>query len=141
MSSLLKNTAGQHTDFCLVVAATGAALTGATVTVYVDKDGTQTVAAGSVTELKTSAVGYGAYSFAPTQADTNAVNIGYLFVASTAVPVFQSFHTDDTTVAQVGVNVVNWNGTVVASPATAGIPDINVKNMNNVAATAITTIK
>lgn len=32
-------------------------------------------------------------------------------------------------------------GTVFATPATAGIIDVNVKNMNNVAATAITTIK
>jgi hypothetical protein len=31
-------------------------------------------------------------------------------------------------------------GTVIAAPATAGIRDVNVKNMNNVAATAITTI-
>lgn len=37
-------------------------------------------------------------------------------------------------------NVVQWNGTNVSSPATAGIPDINVKNMNNIAATSITTI-
>jgi hypothetical protein len=44
------------------------------------------------------------------------------------------------TTAQLGVNVVNWNNTVVATPATAGIPDINVKNMNNVAGTSITTI-
>jgi hypothetical protein len=33
------------------------------------------------------------------------------------------------TTAQLGVNVVNWNNTVVATPATAGIPDINVKNI------------
>lgn len=33
-----------------------------------------------------------------------------------------------------------WNGTAVSSPATAGIPDVNVKNMNNVAATSVTTI-
>lgn len=45
------------------------------------------------------------------------------------------------TTAQVGVNVVNWNNTVVASPATAGIPDVNVKNMNNVSGSAITTVK
>lgn len=32
-------------------------------------------------------------------------------------------------------------GTIFATPATAGILDANVKNMNNVAATAITTIK
>lgn len=38
-------------------------------------------------------------------------------------------------------NVKFWNGTAVATPATAGIPDVNVKNMNNVAATPITTIK
>lgn len=34
-----------------------------------------------------------------------------------------------------------WNGTQVATPATAGIPDVNVKNMNNVAGTSITTVK
>lgn len=33
-----------------------------------------------------------------------------------------------------------WNGTAVSSPATAGIPDVNVKNINNVAATSVTTI-
>lgn len=38
------------------------------------------------------------------------------------------------------VDVALWNGTAVSSPATAGIPDVNVKNMNNVAATPITTI-
>lgn len=38
------------------------------------------------------------------------------------------------------VDVALWNGTAVSSPATAGIPDVNVKNMNNVAATSITTI-
>lgn len=38
------------------------------------------------------------------------------------------------------VDVTSWNGTAVSSPATAGIPDVNVKNMNNVAATSITTI-
>lgn len=38
------------------------------------------------------------------------------------------------------VDVTSWNGTAVSSPATAGIPDVNVKNMNNVAATSITTV-
>ncbi len=32
------------------------------------------------------------------------------------------------------VDVTFWNGTAVSSPATAGIPDVNVKNINNVAA-------
>lgn len=38
------------------------------------------------------------------------------------------------------VDVVDWLGTAVTA-ATAGIPDTNVKNMNNVSASAITTIK
>lgn len=32
------------------------------------------------------------------------------------------------------VDVTHWNGTAVATPATAGIPDVNVKNINNVVA-------
>jgi len=39
------------------------------------------------------------------------------------------------------VNLTQILGTAVSTPATAGILDTNVKNMNNVAATAITTIK
>lgn len=31
-------------------------------------------------------------------------------------------------------NVTQWNGTTVSTPATAGIPDVNVKNINNVVA-------
>lgn len=38
------------------------------------------------------------------------------------------------------VDVTFWNGTAVASPATAGIPDVNAKNINNVATTSVTTI-
>lgn len=38
-----------------------------------------------------------------------------------------------------GVNQIL--GTAVSTPATAGVLDVNVKNMNNVAATSITTIK
>lgn len=37
-------------------------------------------------------------------------------------------------------NVTKWNGTTVATPATAGIPDVNAKNINNVATTSVTTI-
>jgi hypothetical protein len=38
-------------------------------------------------------------------------------------------------------DVVKWNGTAVSSPATAGIPEVNVKNINNVSTSAVTTIK
>lgn len=38
------------------------------------------------------------------------------------------------------VDVTSWNGTAVSSPATAGIPDINVKNIGNQTASASGTI-
>jgi hypothetical protein len=31
----------------------------------------------------------------------------------------------------VDANLLKWNGTAVSSPATAGVPDVNVKNYNN----------
>lgn len=40
----------------------------------------------------------------------------------------------------VDANAVQWLDTAISAPATAGVPDVNVKNMNNVAATSITTI-
>lgn len=39
------------------------------------------------------------------------------------------------------IDNVYYRGTAYPAPATAGVPDINVKNMNNVSASAITTIK
>lgn len=83
MAVLKKNTAGQNLTFCLVNASTGAALTGATVTAKRSVDGAaQASATGSVTEL-----GNGQYNFAASQADTNGDLIGYLFTASSAIPV------------------------------------------------------
>lgn len=38
------------------------------------------------------------------------------------------------------VDVTHWNGTAVSSPATAGIPDVNVKNIDNDAASASGTV-
>lgn len=40
----------------------------------------------------------------------------------------------------VAANVTQWNGTNVASPATAGIPEVNVKNINNVSSSSVTTV-
>lgn len=37
-------------------------------------------------------------------------------------------------------NVTQWNGTAVATPATAGVAEVNVKNVNNVSASAVTTV-
>jgi hypothetical protein len=43
--------------------------------------------------------------------------------------------------AATGLDITKILGTAISAPATAGILDVNVKNMNNVAGTAITTIK
>lgn len=40
----------------------------------------------------------------------------------------------------VPADVTKWNGTAVSTPATAGIPEVNVKNVNNVSASSVTTI-
>ncbi len=105
-----KNTAGQTIGFALVVASTGAALTGATATVYRVLDGgAQAAATGTVTEK-----GNGQYSFAFSQADTNA-NLGsFLFTAATAVPVEKTvvFTVMNPTVVDFGLNAA----TVPASP-------------------------
>ena len=78
-----KNTASQYIYFCLVNATTGGALTGATVTAYRALDnGAQASATGTTTELAN-----GQYRFNLSQADTNAENGSYLFVATNAVPV------------------------------------------------------
>lgn len=38
------------------------------------------------------------------------------------------------------VDVTTWNGTAVSSPSTAGIPEVNIKNINNVSAASVTTV-
>ena len=86
---MLKNTAGQRFFFGLVAAADGTALTGATVTVKRALDGAaQASATGTVTEL-----GGGQYRFNPSQADTNADHIGFLFTATGAVAVSANIET------------------------------------------------
>lgn len=79
----------------------------------------------------------GWYQFCPPNAAFNsgAANVGFHLKGATnmaPLPIEVDLN------AQVDVEF--WQGTAVATPATAGIPDINVKNMNNIAATSITTI-
>ena len=63
MASLQKNVASQNITFCLVNATTGAALSGASVTVKVTKDnGSQAGGSGTVTGS-----GNGQYNYGPTQ--------------------------------------------------------------------------
>ena len=136
MASLKKNVASQNVTFCMISATTGAADASATVTAYVSKDGTQAAASGSVSNL-----GNGQYNYAPTQAETNATDVGLFFTATGDIPVNLDFHTDVVDAnGFVSVHLADILGTAVSTPATAGILDVNIKNMNNVAATSITAV-
>ncbi len=79
-----KNVANQSIFFTMVNATTGAADASATVTVKytIDNGGTQQSSGGSTTNL-----GNGQYRYVPTQAETNGNQIGFLFTATSDVPV------------------------------------------------------
>jgi hypothetical protein len=110
MASLRKNVASQNFTICLVNSTNGAPLTGATVSVNVTKDnGAQASGGGTVTEA-----GNGQYNYAPTQAETNATDVGFVFTATNAVPVNVDFHPDFTDAAglqQVDVTSINGSAT------------------------------
>lgn len=112
-----KNTSGQYLYFGLVAASTGSALTGATVTAVRSIDGAaQGAATGTVSEP-----GNGQYQLAMSQADTNGNNIGFLFTASTAVPVSISI----VTTAANPTDSVRFGLTALpnaAAGATGGLP-------------------
>ena len=105
--------------------------TGLTCTVNISKSGAAFGAAGgTVTE-----VANGWYKVALNTTDTNtAGDLAFYITATGADDTDFVDQVVDPTAANLGVNVVNWNNTVVATPATAGIPDVNVKNINNAAA-------
>src|SRR6516162_4696223 len=138
MASLQRNVASQNVTFVLVNATTGAAdATGTGLAGFVTKDnGAQAGTAGTFTN-KTN----GQYNYAPTQAETNATDVGFLFTATGDIPLNIDFHTDNVDAGgNLQIDVVKWNGTAVAAPATAGIPDVNVKNINNVSGASVTTV-
>lgn len=116
MASLQKNVASQNFTFAMINASTGGADTGLTVTVYVTKDnGAQATGSGTVTEA-----GHGQYNYAPTQAETNATDVGFICTATGAIPVNLDFHTDVVDAngfLEVGVQAVN--GVTLAAQALA----------------------
>jgi hypothetical protein len=134
MAGLQKNVAGQNMTFCMVNVSTGAALTGATVTAKVSKDGTQGSGGGTVTEL-----GSGQYNYAPSQADTNATNAGFLFTATNAVPVNLDFHTDIVDASGYpSVNAVDIAGQTITAAAGVTFPT-SIASPTNITAGTITT--
>ena len=123
MASLSKNVASQNITFALITTA-GAAATGKTVGVFVTKDnGAQGSGAGTVTEP-----GNGQYNYAPTQAETNAVDVGFLFTATGCVPENLDFHTDQVDGnSLLKVDVVDIAGSAVStSSAQLGVNTVNI---------------
>jgi hypothetical protein len=107
----------------------------------------------AVRHATVTASAYDAYGFYKVTLDTTDTGtLGILLVtyqdATTLLPVWMYFAVVPANVYDcvingtdnLDVNVQEWNDAAVASPATAGIPDVNVKNINNVAATSVTTI-
>ncbi len=80
---LRKNVAGQFVYLAAVNATTGAALTGATISMRRSIDGTFAAGGATITED----TGLGFYKVALTQADTNGNDIGYFFTATNMVPI------------------------------------------------------
>lgn len=116
MSGLKKNVASQNITFVMVSATTGGADASATVSVHVTKDnGSQASGGGSVTNS-----GNGQYNYGPTQAETNASNVGFLFTATGDIPVNFNFYPE----------VVDSNG----------LPQVDVEYINAVATSSVTAI-
>lgn len=92
---LLKNTASQNITFALISATTGLGVPAATLATlksgsFVTKDnGSQAATGGTYTEA-----GNGQYNYSPTQAETNATDVGFIFIYTGCIPVNADFHTD-----------------------------------------------
>ena len=115
-------------------------LTGATPTVELSKNGAAgAVPAGAISQIDSVNLP-GWYQVAGNATDTNTLGDILLHATATSadpcdmvVAQVVAFNPRNANlgVTNVSANVAQWNGTNVAAPATAGIPDVNVKNYNN----------
>lgn len=110
-------------------------ITGATVAVNISKAGAAGAAAGGTVSQVDATNMPGWYKIALTTTDTGTLgDLAYHCTATSADP---SDFVDQVTANILGdtlpANTTQWNGTNV-SAATAGIPDVNVKNINNTVA-------
>jgi len=126
-----KNTAYRVT-FPIVLSTTGATVTGATgldSEVSID-GGTFADCIAEATEIATAS---GIYYLDLAAAEMNGDTIAIVIKTTTvdAQPTVIVLYPEE--IGDYRVNVSQWNGTTVATPATAGIPDVNVKNAANVA--------
>jgi hypothetical protein len=135
----LKQSTAYTRAFLMVLSSdhiTGA--TGLTVAVTLSKaGGAFATAGGTVTEIAN-----GWYKVALTTTDTGTLgDLAFHCTSATADPTdFVDQVTGNILGDTLPVNVTQWNGTNVVVPATAGVPDVNVKNVNNVSTSSVTTV-
>lgn len=134
MASLKQNTARNRAFLLVATSDHISGLAGATVVVSINKNATTNfnTAGATIVEL-----GYGWYAAKLTTSDTNTLgDLAFHAIAASADP---TDWVDEICANILGdtlpANTTQWNGTNVAAPATAGIPEVNVKNINNQAAT------
>jgi phosphotransferase system HPr-like phosphotransfer protein len=113
---------------------------GATPTVTIRKEGGAFAApAGAISEIAN-----GWYQVAANATDVNTLGEVLLHATGTGADptdvVAATVVGFNPQAANINANVVQWNGSTVSAPATAGIPDVNVKNINNVSGSSVTTV-
>jgi hypothetical protein len=96
---MLKNTAGQSIT-SLILTASGTAVTAGTTTVRVTGDGGTQSGSGTATHE-----GNGQWSYAPSQAETNFNQIGFLFLNTGGVPVERTVFTDPINISSLNTQV------------------------------------
>lgn len=132
----LQSSTANSMPFLMVLASdhtTGA--TGLTPTVTISKNGGSFASpSGAVTELAN-----GWYLLAGNATDRATLGAFIIHATGTgADPADALFNiTFSSPFAETLSDVSKWLGTAVATPATAGVPDVNVKNINNVAAATV----
>jgi len=132
---LYKNVASQKIPVFAWDTANDAPKTGnaAAITAQISKDGGACAATNDTNPTELDATDApGIYIFDMLQAETNADMI-VLFAKSSTADITLEPVIIYTTVTPIAANVTQWNGTAVASPSTAGIPEVNVKNIANAA--------
>lgn len=90
-------------------------------------------AASEATEIATAS---GMYFLDLTATEMNADTVAIIVKTSSSGAKTTPIILYPQEAGDIRVNVTYWNSTAVAAPATAGIPDVNVKNIDNDAASA-----
>lgn len=123
---MYKNQSNQNITFLMLSLADNSPVTGITPTIYITKDnGSQTASAGTVSEK-----GNGVYNYSPTQTETNADCISFLFQGTGAKSINKNIYTEDTSVIR-SANLTQIDGlSTSGNNATLNLKQLNIVNSN-----------